>query len=225
MSEGADGHIRVLLVDDHPVVRAGLRLVLEEGEQIVVVGETATGRAAIRLAALLVPDVVVVDLSLPDISGLDVTRAIRASQPGIRLLIVTLHEEEEYVLGVLEAGADGYLLKECPGQELRSGVLRVCAGERVLHARALRALIARATHHEDLSATEALSTREREVLQLLASGATSKEIAAKLGLRPKTVENHRARILDKLGVANSAAAVRAALARGLIAPSHGFEAA
>jgi DNA-binding NarL/FixJ family response regulator len=225
MSEGADGRVRVLLVDDHPVVRAGLRLVLEEGGHIVVVGETATGRAAIRLAALLVPDVVVVDLSLPDISGLDVTRAIRASQPGIRLLIVTLHEEEEYVLGVLEAGADGYLLKECPGEELRSGVLRVYAGERVLHARALRALIARATHHEDLPATEALSAREREVLQLLASGATSKEIAAKLGLRPKTVENHRARILDKLGVANSAAAVRAALARGLIAPSHGFEAA
>jgi DNA-binding NarL/FixJ family response regulator len=126
-----------------------------------------------------------------------------------------MYDEEEYILGVLEAGADGYLLKQTPGEELQNAVVRIHAGERVLHPRALRTLIDRATNRAE-PAIEALSEREREVLQLMAEGKTSKEIAAALDLRPKTVENHRARILDKLGAANSAAAVRAALARGLI---------
>jgi two-component system, NarL family, response regulator NreC len=212
------GPVRVLLVDDHPVVRAGLRLLLTAGEELAVVAEAETGREGVRLAAELRPDVAVVDLGLPDISGLDVTRAIRASLPTIRILIVTMYDEEEYVLGVLEAGADGYLLKQSPGEELRNAVLRIHAGERVLHPRALRALIARATNRAE-PPPEQLSDREREVLQLLADGATSKEIAAVLGLRPKTIENHRARILDKLGAANSAAAVRAAASRGLIRPA------
>jgi DNA-binding NarL/FixJ family response regulator len=215
--------VRVLLVDDHPVLRAGLRLVLTAGDGVEVVGEAETGREAIRLAADLVPDVAVVDLGLPDISGLDVTRAIRASLPSIRILIVTMHDEEEYVLGVLEAGADGYLLKQSAGDDLRNAVLRIHAGERVLHPKALQALIARATNRA-VTPTETLSDRECEVLQLLADGGTSKEIAAALGLRPKTVENHRARILDKLGASNSAAAVRAAVARGLIRQSSGLAA-
>ena len=213
--------IRVLLVDDHPVVRSGLRLLLATGGELEVVGEAETGRQGIWMAGELQPDVAVVDLGLPDISGLDVTRAIRASLPSIRILIVTMYDEEEYVLGVLEAGADGYLLKQSSGEELRDAVQRIYGGERVLHPRALRALIARATNRVEPPA-EALSAREREVLQLLADGATSKEIAAALGLRPKTIENHRARILDKLGAANSAAAVRAAVARGLIHPSTGL---
>jgi two-component system, NarL family, response regulator NreC len=213
--------VRVLLVDDHPVVRAGLRLLLAAGGDLTIVGEAETGREAIRLAAELAPDVAVVDLGLPDISGLDVTRAIRTSWPTVRILIVTMYDEDEYVLGVLEAGADGYLLKQSPGDELRKAVLRIHAGERVLHPRALRALIARATNRAQPPA-EALSDREREVLQLLADGATSKEMAAALGLRPKTIENHRARILDKLGAANSAAAVRTAVSRGLIRPSTGL---
>jgi DNA-binding NarL/FixJ family response regulator len=213
--------IRVLLVDDHPVVRGGLRLVLTAGDAVAVVGEAETGREAIRLAGELAPDVAVVDLGLPDISGLDVTRAIRAGLPSTRILIVTMYDEEEYILGVLEAGADGYLLKQSPGDELRSAVVRIHAGERVLHPRALQALIARATSRP-APPVEALSEREREVLQLLADGGTSKEIAVALGLRPKTIENHRARILDKLGAANSAAAVRAAVARGLIRSSSGL---
>lgn len=218
MSGGMTGPVRVLLVDDHPIVRDGLRLVLQGSEQIDVVGEADSGRSGIRLANELLPDVAVVDLGLPDISGLDVTRALRASLPKLRILIVTMYDEDEYVLGVLEAGADGYLLKQSPGEDLRNAVLRIHAGERVLHPRALQALIARATNRAEVP-TEALSDRECEVLQLLADGGTSKEIAAALGLRPKTVENHRARILDKLGVSNSAAAVRTAVARGLIRPA------
>jgi DNA-binding NarL/FixJ family response regulator len=221
MTTGERIPVRVLLVDDHPVVRGGLRLLLSQGDGVAVVGEAETGREAIRLADELAPDVAVVDLGLPDISGLDVTRAIRASVPSTRILIVTMYDEDEYVVGVLEAGADGYLLKQSSGDDLRNAVLRLHAGERVLHPKALQALIARATNRAE-PAAEALSDREREVLQLLADGGTSKEIATTLGLRPKTVENHRARILDKLGAPNSAAAVRTAVARGLIRPSAGL---
>ena len=214
-----EGPVRVLLVDDHPIVRSGLRFVLEQGGDITVVDEANTVREAVRLAEELVPDVVLMDINLPDGSGLEATRAIKSRHPEVRVLIVSMHDDEEYVLGMLEAGADGYLLKQSPPQELRAGVLGVLAGDRVLHQSAVRALVNRAVHRRPEPVVEALSAREREVLRLLADGGTSKEIAVTLGLAPKTVENHRARILDKLGVANSAAAVRIALAQGLIAPA------
>jgi two-component system response regulator NreC len=207
--------IGVLLVDDHPIVRAGVRYMLERESGFSVLGEAATGREAIRLAFELRPDVVVMDVSLPDIGGLEATRAIKEHDPSIRVLIVSMHSDEEYVLGMLDAGADGYLLKQGPPEELRNGIVRVHAGERVLHQAALQALVARAVRPL-VPPVESLSAREREILGYLADGATSKEIAVTLGLAPKTVENHRARILDKLGVANSAAAVRCAVARGLL---------
>lgn len=206
--------IRVLLVDDHPIVRSGVRYVLERDGGFTVVGEATTGREAIRLAIELRPDVVVMDVSLPDIGGLEATRAIKEHDPAIRVLIVSMHSDEEYVLGMLDAGADGYLLKQGQSDELLRGILRVHSGERVLHQAALLALVARAVR--PVVPVEALSAREREILGYLADGATSKEIAVALGLAPKTVENHRGRILDKLGVANSAAAVRAAVAKGLL---------
>jgi DNA-binding NarL/FixJ family response regulator len=155
---------------------------------------------------------------LPDLSGLDLTRAIKRELPRTRVLVLSAFADAEHVAGLLEAGADGYLPKLCLPDELRAGVWRVHAGERVLHPSLIGALIARVTARPSLPAPEPLSEREREVLNWLADGATSKEIAVALGLRPKTVENHRARILDKLGVANSAAAVRAALAQGLVGP-------
>jgi DNA-binding NarL/FixJ family response regulator len=208
--------IAVLLVDDHPIVRFGVRYVLERHGGFAVVSEATTGREAIRLALELRPDVVLMDVSLPDISGLEATRAIKEQAPAIKVLIVSMHSDEEYVLGMLDAGADGYLLKQGPPEELRDGILRVHAGERVLHQAALQALVARAVRPITTPPIEALSAREREILNFLAEGSTSKEIAVALGLAPKTVENHRARILDKLGVANSAAAVRAALTHGLL---------
>ena len=211
--------IRILLVDDHPIVRSGVRYVLEQHGGFAVVGEATTGREAIRMALELAPDVVLMDVSLPDIGGLEATRAIKDEAPDIRVLIVSMHSDEEYVLGMLDAGADGYLLKQGPADELRDGILRVAAGERVLHQAALQALVARAVRPMTASPIEALSPREREILGFLADGATSKEIAVVLGLASKTVENHRARILDKLGVTNSAAAVRAALANGLLTVS------
>ena len=219
MTEPRQGLVRVLLVDDHPIVRTGMRYVLEQDGRLRVIGEASGGREAVRLACDLRPDIILMDINLPDISGLEATRQIKANSPASRVLVVSLYKESEYVLGMLEAGADGYLVKHCDPAELRGGVLRAHAGERVLHQSVLHAVIARAVNGPTAMTAEALSQRECEVLQLLAEGATSKEIALALGLRPKTVENHRARILDKLGVANSAAAVRAAVARGLISPT------
>jgi DNA-binding NarL/FixJ family response regulator len=212
------GQVRVLLVDDHPVVRTGLRIVLEQDGTIAVIGEAERGREAAYLALQLKPDIVLMDINLPDINGMEATKLIKASNPSIRVLVVSLHKEPEHVIGMLEAGADGYLVKQCQPDELRGGVLQAHAGERVLHQSVLHAVIAKAVNGPAVITEEALSQREREVLQLLAEGATSKEIALALGLRPKTVENHRSRILDKLGVSNSAAAVRAAAARGFITP-------
>jgi DNA-binding NarL/FixJ family response regulator len=213
------GQVRVLLVDDHPVVRMGIRFVLEQEGQLFVIGEASGGREAVYLANDLRPDIVLMDINLPDITGLEATKRIKESNPDTKVLVVSLYSEPEYIIGMLEAGADGYLVKHCEPHELRSGVLRAHAGERVLHQSVLHAVINRAVHGAAASQVEALSRRECEVLQLLAQGATSKEIALALGLRPKTVENHRASILDKLGVSNSAAAVRTALARGLITAS------
>jgi DNA-binding NarL/FixJ family response regulator len=219
-----NGKVRVLLVDDHPVVRTGMRFVLEQDGQIAVIGEASRGREAAYLATELRPDIVLMDINLPDISGLDATRLIKSANPEIRVLVVSLHKEPEYVIGMLEAGADGYLVKQCEPEELRGGVIQAHAGERVLHQSVLHAVITKAIHGPAVMTEEALSQRECEVLQLLAEGATSKEIAVKLGLRPKTVENHRARILDKLGVSNSAAAVRTALSRGFITATGSREA-
>jgi DNA-binding NarL/FixJ family response regulator len=211
--------IRVLLVDDHPVVRVGLRLALEQDARVRVVGEATTGREALRVAEETTPDVAIVDLNLPDIGGLQVTQTIKQRVPDARVLVVSASADPEHIVGLLEAGADGYLPKRCQAEEFGEGVLRVHAGERVVHQSLLGALIAAATGQDAAPPPESLSPREREVLGFLADGATSKEIAAVLGLRSKTVENHRARILDKLDVANSAAAVRVALARGLVEPS------
>jgi DNA-binding NarL/FixJ family response regulator len=210
------GPVRLLLIDDHPVVRSGLRYVLEQGERLVVIGEGESAVEAVRLADELKPDVIFMDICMPEISGIEATRLIKAHHPEIKVLIVSTHNDEEYVIGALEAGADGYLLKQCHPTELQAGVLQVYAGERVLHDSVIRTLIARTVSRHATPSRETLSERELEVLQLLADGSTSKEIAVVLGLKPKTVENHRARILDKLGVVNAASAVRAALAQGLV---------
>jgi len=215
MNSAETDQVRVLLIDDHPIVRAGLRHVIEQGGRLLVVGEGKTGRDAVRLAGELRPDVVVMDISMPEMNGIEATRLIKASNPDTRVLIVSTHVDSEYVLGALDVGADGYLLKYCHPRDLYTGIVRVHAGERVIDPSLMPGLIAQAVHRSP-PAGETLSEREREVLQLLAEGSTSKEIAVALGLKAKTVENHRARILDKLGVTNSAAAVRMALSRGLV---------
>jgi DNA-binding NarL/FixJ family response regulator len=209
--------VSVLLVDAHPVFRVGLRAALEADGQIRVVGEADNGRMAVRLTDERAPDVVVTELDLADGSALPAIRALKTGALLRRVLVVAARADAGTIINALEAGADGYVPKSCPPDEMRAAVLMVHAGERVLDRVAIAALVDRATGRCEVPpSAETLSARERDVLGWLASGATSKEIAAELGLRPKTVENHRARILDKLGAVNTAAAIRVAAAAGLI---------
>jgi DNA-binding NarL/FixJ family response regulator len=166
-----DGQVRVLLAGDHPVVRTGMRFVLEQDGRIAVIDE------AVYLALEPRPGIVLTDIHLPDISGLDATKLIKEGNAGIRGLAVSLHKEPEYVIGMLEAGADGYLVKQCEPEELRGGVLHAHAGERVLHQSVLHAAIAKAVHGPVVATEEALSQREREVHQLLADDGREPSVA------------------------------------------------
>ena len=213
--------IRVLLIEDHGIVREGIKLILQQSPDIAVVGEAADGDSGLRLVTRLAADhevdVVVSDLALPDISGLEVTRRIKAQFPDIRVLILTMHADHEHIQGMLDTGADGYLLKQSAAHELAAALRAVVRGETVLAPAVARWLMRRMQRgHEEQAAL--LTERERQVLQLLATGKTSKEVAKHLGLSAKTVENHRARLLEKLGVTNNPAAIGLAYQQGVITP-------
>ena len=216
-----DRRLRVLLIEDHGIVREGLRLILHNTRDIEVVGEAADGRTGMglfeRLAADSGVDVVVTDLGLPDVSGLEITRQIKARHPGTRVLILTMHNDPEHIRGMIEIGADGYLLKQSAAQELAEAICAVARGETVLSPQVTRWLMTRfRSDQERERLIDAVTERERQILRLLADGATSKEIAQRLGLSTKTVENHRARILEKLGASNTVAAIGLAYQQGLI---------
>ena len=214
--------IRVCAIEDDARYRDSLAALFTHAPGFTWGGAYARPADALEAAAVSIArgetqpwDVVLMDLDLPGMHGVEVTRRLKAMLPNIQIVVLTVFEDVNSIVNAICAGADGYLLKQGPPEELRNGIVRVHAGERVLHQAALQALVARAIRPM-MPPVEALSAREREILGYLADGATSKEIAVTLGLAPKTVENHRARILDKLGVANSAAAVRCAVARGLL---------
>ena len=218
--EGASP-IRVLLVEDHRLVREGVRLLLEREPGLAVAGEAADGEAGLRLFARLAAeggvDVVVTDLGLPGIDGLELTRRVKARAPGTPVVLLTMHDGDDYLRGMVEAGADGYVLKQSPGQDLCGAIRAVVRGEPGLSpAVAGRLLGLLRQDKEGGRATDQLSGREREVLALLAGGLTSKDVARQLGLSAKTVENHRARVLAKLGAVNTAAAVALAHQHGLL---------
>ena len=220
VSEG-DAPTRVLLIEDHHLVREGVKLLLTREPGMVVAGEAADGEAGLRLLARLAAagavDVVVSDIGLPGIDGLEVVRRAKALAPGLPVVLLTMHDEDAYLRGMAEAGADGYVLKQNTGQDLCAAIRAVMRGEPGLApavaGRLLRVLRQGAPRGR---ATDTLSAREREMLGLLAAGLTSKEAAGRLGLSVKTVENHRARILEKLGVANTAAAIGLAHREGLL---------
>ncbi len=208
--------VRVVLIDSHLVVRAGLRAALREDGRIEVAGEAATGQAGVQLASELQPDVVIMERTLPDMEGVEAIRQIKAEAPRTCVLIFASAWGGLQVRAALRAGASGYVPKHCPLGEVRTAVLRVAAGHRALHPAILESLHPLAESSPLVQSLDLLSEREREVLAYLAGGATSKEIALALGVSPKTVENHRSRILDKLGVSSTAAAVRLAVAHDLI---------
>jgi DNA-binding NarL/FixJ family response regulator len=210
--------IRVLVADDHTVVRQGLVGLLEAGGDLEVVAEAADGAEAVERALATQPAVAVVDLSMPRLSGLEAVRRIRQALPQTRVLVLTRHDDEEYVLAAVRAGAAGYLVKDSAAADLLAAVRAVAGGEGWFGPQAARALAEGWRRPpgapDDPYAT--LTPREREVVHLVAEGLTTKEVARRLGVRPKTADNHRTRAMAKLGVHNAAELVRYAARKGLV---------
>ncbi|MEJ5239686.1 MAG: response regulator transcription factor [Anaerolineales bacterium] len=209
--------INVLLVDDHPVLRTGLRTLLEREGDLRVLAETGSGEEAILLAERIQPDVVIMDLTLPDLHGLDATREIRRRVPRCAVLVLTAHAEERYLFPVLQAGASGYVRKDVADDELVRAVRQVASGKAYLDPAAQAMLLRSYLQPEkDIDLFDKLSTRERQVLQLTAEGYSSREIGEKLHISPKSVETYRARVMEKLNISDRPSLVRYALRKGLL---------
>lgn len=212
--------LSVLLADDHEVVRHGLRALLEAQEGCVVVGEAADGLEAVALAAKLQPCVLVLDLMMPGLNGLDVMREVRKRAPGTHILVLSMHSSEAYVMEALRNGAHGYALKDTSGPDLVKAVREVAAGRRHLSAplseRAIEAYVSQA-HTASLDPYETLTTREREILHLVAEGFTSPDVASRLGISSRTAETHRANVMRKLDLRSQSDLIRYAFRRGLLA--------
>jgi DNA-binding NarL/FixJ family response regulator len=208
--------IRILLADDHDVVRTGIRGVLERLPDVEVVGEAENGRAAIDLARNLAPNLVLMDIAMPDLNGLEATRQIVALGADTRVIILSMHSSGEFVTEVLKAGASGYILKNTAAREVPLAIAAVSRGG-VYLSPAIAGLVVQRLKRPDKpgEAFSTLSAREREVLQLLAEGKTSKEIAAALNVSPKTVESHRGQIMDKLNLRTVAELTKFAIREGL----------
>jgi DNA-binding NarL/FixJ family response regulator len=211
--------IKVLLADDHSIVREGLRRIVEESGDLEVVAEAADGREALKQVAELAPDVAVVDISMPGIDGLEVVSRLKDTHPGLPVLILTMHEEAQYIVRAIEAGAMGYLTKQSAPEQLVTAIRRVYSGQRYITDDATEALalrIARGTR--DRTPLDSLSMRELQVLRRLAMGHTNREIAQAYSLSIKTVDTYRARLLKKLDLRNNAELIRFALQNRLIEP-------
>ena len=208
--------IRVVVVDDHALVRQGTRDILERVPDIEVVGEAADGEEALRLVDELEPDVVLIDVGLPGMSGVDATRILRRDHPAVSVVALTIHDDDEYVIGMLEAGATGYLLKDVRNAELVHAVLAVGRGESVLHPCVTAAVLGevRARMGQPQPAAAVLSDREAEILELVAEGFDTRAIANTLSVSCRTVESHLSNAFRKLGVHSRAAAILAAMRVG-----------
>lgn len=216
--------IRVMLAEDHNVVREGLHLLLDARTDIEVIGEATNGRQAVALAREHCPDVAVLDISMPDLDGLQAATLIRAECPETQVLILTMHESDAYFFRALEAGAAGYVLKKAASEDLIKAVRAVARGEAFFYPSMARKLLDGYLRHgttEMLAGPpgyEELSDREREVMFLLVRGLSNQEIADQLVISPSTVQSHRTRILQKLGVETTVDLVRYAIRHGLIEP-------
>lgn len=208
--------IRIVLAEDQTLMRHGLRTILELEDGFEVVGEAATGREAITLVLALRPDIVLMDVQMPELDGVAATAQITAAVPTARVIILTTFEREEYVFAGIKAGAKGHLLKEIPAEELLETIRRVHAGDSVIQPRLATRLIAELTRRSAPPAADPPTERELEVLRLLAAGQSNKEIGRQLGLTEGTVKNYVSTILDKLHAANRTQAALAARDAGLI---------
>jgi two-component system response regulator NreC len=217
---GSLDKIRVLLADDHTILRAGLKMMLNAQPDIETVGEASDGRQAISEAERLSPDVVIMDITMPECNGIDATRHIKRLLPDVRILVLTMHENEGYLFQTLRAGAAGYMLKEAADTDLISAIRVVASGRFYLSPSAQSMLVSdylqRVHTGEERDSYSALTEREREILKLVAEGYTNNQIGERLFISPKTVDTHRTHVMDKLNLHSRAELVRYAMRRGLL---------
>jgi len=214
------GKIRILIADDHTMVREGTRQILEQEPDLNVVAEAADGEQAVRLTGSFRPDVAIIDIAMPGVDGVEATRQIKALYPDTAVMILTAYDDDQFVFGLLEAGAAGYLLKSVRGRELIDAVRRIHAGESVLHPAVARKVLNRfaapAGKPADQEPSEVLSKRETEMLQLATRGLSNQEIAGKLFLSLPAVQAHLGHIFNKLQVSSQTEAVVRALKEGWV---------
>jgi DNA-binding NarL/FixJ family response regulator len=213
--------IRVLIADDHSVVAEGLRHLVEAERDIEVVACVADGREAVQQARDTQPDVVLMDLSMPELNGADATRAILERDPKCRVIVLSMYSQREYVRRALKAGAAGYVVKRSAAKEVVEAIRAVHAGQRYLSPRVADVVLEDYSDGKQDDPLTRLSAREREVLQLLAEGRTGAQIAERLSLSQKTVETYRARLVEKLGIRDLAGLVRFAIQKGLVSLDEG----
>lgn len=208
----------MLLADDHALVREGTRRILEAADDLQVVAEAANGEEAVTAAKKMRPDVAIIDIGMPGISGIEATRRIKAEVPGSSVLVLTMHDDDQFIFAVIEAGAAGYMLKDVQGEELVEAVRAVHSGESVLHPAVTHKILARLVAGNGQGETpdidEPLTDREHEVLQLAARGMANKEIGAELDVSVRTVEAHLSNVFRKLGVGSRTEATLYGLRRG-----------
>jgi len=210
--------VNVLLADDHKIVRDGLRTLIESHGSMNVVAEAETGQKTINLAKELHPQVIIMDISMPDMNGIDATRKITSDLPGIKIIALSMHADRHFVIGMLEAGASGYLLKDCAFEELVNAIHTVLANHTYLSPTIADIVVKNYVHKASgpsVVVSSELTPRERELLQLLAEGMTAKQIASTLHVSVKTVETHRRNITQKLGACSVAELIKYAIREGL----------
>jgi len=212
--------IHILLADDHTILRAGLKMMLNAQPDMEVVGEAPDGRQAIIETQRLQPDIILMDITMPEMNGIEATRHIKKLVPESRILILTMHEHDEYVFQALRAGASGYMLKEAADTELISALHIIQSGQFYLSPMAQSVLVGdylqRVRIGEEKDSYSSLTEREREILKLIAEGYTNNQIAERLVISPKTVDTHRTHIMDKLNLHSRAELVKYAMRRGLL---------
>jgi two-component system, NarL family, response regulator NreC len=224
MSDGSQVKtVKIIIADDHAVVRIGLRTLLEKEADFQVIGEASDGSQTINLVTLLNPDVVILDMIMPGINGIEITRQIKKISPDTQVIILSMHANEAYVLETLKKGASGYVLKDSTGSDLVKAIREVIAGRRYLSPplseRALERYI-QISKNTGLDVNEALTEREREVLYLAAEGFSNAEIAEKLSISQRTAETHRFNLMHKLGLKNNAELIHYAIQQGIITVKH-----
>jgi two-component system response regulator NreC len=212
------GKVKILLADDHKILRAGLRALLEKQPDLEVIGEAESGAAAVEMAKKKPPHLIIMDINMPDMNGIEATRRILRGRPGIKVLALSMHADKGFVVNMLKAGAAGYLLKDCALEELAYAIRAVMDNRTYLSPSLVNGILKdyiQLMSKDDLSVYSILTTREREVLQRVAEGRSTKEIAYDLDISTKTVETYRSQIMEKLGLNSVAELTKYAVREGL----------